>query len=225
MMDPESFLLEARHLHVTRSSGEDGKEVLKGASLALHPGEILRLRGPSGSGKSTFLWVLARMLPKEKGEILFKGRDSSSWLPSHWRAAVALVLQKHSVFGGTVRENLSLPWRLKVRRGAEPDDERMRAELDRVGLSDVELESDASRLSVGQTARLSLVRTLLTEPDLLLLDEPFAALDEETSLRVMERIRDFAGEDNGVIMAAHESTVIQDVRTFRLSEGVFEEEA
>lgn len=165
------------------------------------------------------------MMPKERGEILFKGRDASSWLPSDWRAAVALVLQKHSMFGGSVRENLALPWRLKVRRGADPDDERMRAELDRVGLSDVELASDASRISVGQTARLSLVRTLLTAPDLLLLDEPFAALDEETSRQVMDRIRDFAKEDGGVIMAAHESAVIRDVRTFRLSEGVIEEEA
>jgi len=202
-------VLEAAGLVLRRSSGPEVKTVLDGASLALSRGSHVLLQGSSGSGKSTLLWALARMLPLEAGELSLEGRPAANWPPPLWRERAALVLQKHAMIEGTVRDNLLLPWKLKVRRGREhdrstpPADTVLRGELDGLELADVDLAADASRLSMGQTARVSLIRTLLTAPGCLLLDEPCAALDPGASERVLGRIRAFTEAGGAVVMAGH----------------------
>lgn len=234
MKSPEKSrppLLEARALHLSRGRGGERREVLKGTSFHLRAGETVLLEGPSGCGKSTLLWALARMIPPDRGEVLLEGRPAESWSPMAWRTRVALLLQTHHMIPGTVKENLLLPWTLKVRRsaaekggaGSKPDAKRFRAELDRVGLADVDLHGEAGKLSVGQTARLSFVRTLLTAPALMLLDEPFAALDPEAADRVQDRIRDFARAGGGVLLAAHDRADLGATCVLRFEAGRLEE--
>jgi putative ABC transport system ATP-binding protein len=220
--------LEAVSVTVSRFAAAEAKTVLDQVSLSLLPGAIVHVQGPSGSGKSTLLWALARMLPREHGHLYLMGRPESEWPAPLWRDRVALVLQKHAMIAGSVQENLLLPWTLKVRRTATGSDARglvprpaetvLRAELDRLGLGDVELTADATKLSVGQTARVSLIRSLLTAADCLLLDEPCAALDDDASARVMARIQAFAAAGGAALVAGHNRPTAES-RVLRLEQG------
>jgi putative ABC transport system ATP-binding protein len=203
-------MLEAREIHLNRGD----RKVLEGVSLTLEPGRTVVLTGASGCGKSTLLWALARMLPVESGTLKLDG--TSDWPAPLWRTRVALVMQKHAMPLGSVKENLLLPSRFRIRQGAIPNDAHLRQALDEVGLNEVELHGDATRLSVGQTARLSLVRTLLTEPACLLLDEPFAALDPESASLVKQRLERFAG---AVLVASHDKQGMENARFARMEKG------
>jgi putative ABC transport system ATP-binding protein len=160
--------------------------------------------GPSGAGKTTLLRALALMLPGVEGDLSLGGVQAAEIGPRAWRARVALLPQQAVVFGGTVRENLLVPWGLKIRHGlAAPDDDALRAALGGMGLADVALDRDAARLSVGQAARIALLRVVLTAPEVLLLDEPDANLDEVSAAQVAAMTARFAADGGGVIRVRH----------------------
>lgn len=178
-------LLEARDLRVVRTGDAGPLKVLDGASLSLERGEVVDVSGPSGSGKTTLVRALALMLPDATGELLLDGRPATEVGARVWRSRVALLPQKPVIFPGTVRENLLVPWRLKVRHDATPPaEDELREKLDSFGLNDVALDRDAAKLSVGQAARVAMARIGLTRPDVLLLDEPDASLDESSAAMV-----------------------------------------
>jgi putative ABC transport system ATP-binding protein len=196
-------LLSASALVAVLPGDSGDVRVLDGVSIALAPGEIIDIVGPSGSGKTTLLRALARLLPDATGALALDGISAETVSASKWRAAVALLPQKPAIVGGTVRDNLLLPWTLKVRRGVpQPDTTALEAAVDSVRL-DVALDRDASRLSVGQSARVALLRVLLTRPRVLLLDEPDAALDEASAAAVGELTVRFAAEGGGVVRVRH----------------------
>jgi len=220
-------VLSAHELTLRRPPGAAGRLVLDAVSLTLDAGETVLLHGPSGAGKSTLLWVLARLLPCDGGELALLGRTAASWRPQRWRERVALVLQKHSLLPGTVHDNLLFPWTLKVRiqtsenpeEAADPSKEDfLRCEMDALALEDVALGDDATRLSVGQSSRVCLLRTLLTRPACLLLDEPCAALDAESAARVRARIAAFAAGGGAVLVIDHGEAAVGD-RRLRLAAG------
>ena len=173
-----SVLLEARGLSAILPGDAGDVRVLDRVSLAVDAGEIVDVVGPSGSGKSTLLRALAQLLPGATGELLIGGESSAALAPARWRARVALLPQKPVMFAGTLRENLVYPWSLGVRHAEAAPEDRLLAEgLARLGV-EAALDRDATRLSVGQAARVAFLRTLLTDPSVLLLDEPDAALDD-----------------------------------------------
>lgn len=187
-------LLEARDLRVVRTGDAGPMKVLDGASLTLERGEIVDVSGPSGSGKTTLVRALALMLPDVAGELLLEGRPAAEVGSRAWRSRVALLPQKPVIFPGTVRDNLLVPWGLKVRHGiAAPAEDAMRRTLDSFGLEDVALDRDAAKLSVGQAARVAMARLGLTHPDVLLLDEPDASLDDESAALVAALTARFTG--------------------------------
>lgn len=233
-MDAKKTLLQAVDLTVTRPGRAGNRKVLDSIDLTIAPRQIVQLQGPSGAGKSTLLWALARMLPLDGGALFLDGRPSDEWAAPAWRTVVALVVQTHSMVPGTVAQNLLLPWTLRIRCRQEggagngapsvrpgcrfrPDESVLRRELDGIGLEEVSLESDASRLSVGQTARVSLLRSLLTEPRCLLLDEPCAALDRETADRTLDRVSRFVDADRAALIVGH-GPIEHTSRTVRLEE-------
>ena len=196
-------LLEARDLRVVRTGDAGPLKVLDGASLTLERGEIVDVSGPSGSGKTTLVRAIALMLPDIAGELLLDGRPAAEVGARAWRSRVALLPQKPVMFPGTVRDNLLVPWHLKVRHGlTAPDDDAMRLMLDSFGLEDVALDRDAARLSVGQAARVAMARLGLTRPDVLLLDEPDASLDEHSAGLVSALTVRFA-ETGAVVRVRH----------------------
>lgn len=196
-------LLEARDLRVVRTGDAGPLTVLDSADFTLHRGEVVDVSGPSGSGKTTLVRALALMLPDLAGELRLDGKSSSEFGPRAWRTRVALLPQRPTLFGGTVRDDLLVPWRLKVREGVDaPSDARLRTALDAVGLDDVALDRDTCRLSVGQAARIAMVRVGLTHPDVLLLDEPDASLDDASAAQVAVLTARFA-ETGGVVRVRH----------------------
>jgi len=213
-------VLSARDLSVVLLGDQGPMRVIDNLTLDVAAAEVVDIVGPSGSGKTTLLRALARLLPDVSGELSLGGVPASEINPQRWRTCVALVPQKPAIVSGSVRENLVLPWRLKVRsEEAAPTDEVLRARLDSVGMSDVALDRDAGRLSVGQQARVALIRVVLTSPMALLLDEPDAALDDTSAAEVAHITSEFAVAGGGVVRVRHQRTDLLASRRLLLAAG------
>jgi len=213
-------LLEARDVRAVRQGDSGPVAVLDGIDLTLQRGQLVEVVGPSGSGKTTLLMALARLLPGAEGQITLDGRPAHEFDPAEWRTLVALLPQRPTLVPGTVVENLRLPWRLKVRDGVEaPSDDALRAALDGVGLADVGPDRDVSRLSVGQASRIALLRTVLTGPRVLLLDEPDASLDDASAAEVTRVTRAFVADGGCVLRVSHVRADAAAQARYRLTEG------
>jgi NitT/TauT family transport system ATP-binding protein len=157
----------------------NGVVALSGFSLDVRPGEFVSLLGPSGCGKSTALRIIAGLSEPTSGNIAWS-RDEAATVAG--RRVIGFVFQEPTLMPwATVAANVRLPLKLM---GLEPDAQtRIDAALARVGLSDF-AASYPRELSGGMKMRTSIARALVTEPKLLLMDEPFAALDEITRFRL-----------------------------------------
>jgi molybdopterin-binding protein len=159
-----------------------GQPVLSIDRLEAQEGEILAVIGPNGAGKSTLLLTLAHLLQPTTGKILFRGQPIPGDLS--YRRRIALVLQDPLLLNTSVYNNVAAG--LRFRRLPRGEIEaRVRDWLHRLGI-DALRERPASRLSGGEAQRVSLARALVLQPELLLLDEPFGALDAPTRARLID---------------------------------------
>lgn len=168
------------------------EEVLKGVSLAVEPGEIVTILGPNGSGKSTLLRALLGILPLSSGEVMRAPELRIGYVPQRLAIDPSLPM--------TVRRFLSLPVRV-------PDD-RAAAALRRVGVPEVG-QRQMAELSGGQFQRVLLARALLSDPQVLILDEPTQGLDqpgEAAFYRLIEEVRGDTGV--AVLMVSHDLHVV-----------------
>ncbi|MDP2183791.1 MAG: ATP-binding cassette domain-containing protein [Actinomycetota bacterium] len=216
------MLLSADNLRFTLP-GADGAaavDVLDGVDFAVGAGELVDVVGPSGCGKTTLLRALARLLPGATGALALDGLDAADVPAAEWRARVALAPQVSVMRAGTVRDNLVLPWRLRARAAiATPPDAHLRVALDGVGLSDISLERDAAKLSLGQAARVALLRVTLTAPDVLLLDEPDANLDDASAAQVRAICERFVRDGGAAVRVRHLRSDDFAARRYRLEGG------
>lgn len=214
------WVFEARDVVVDVDRTDGASRILDGVSFAIGAGEVVDLVGPSGSGKSTLLLAMARLRPIVSGGLAVLGRSSSQVKGLSWRQDVVYVPQKATLFPGTVEENLLAPWKLSCRRGATaPTRDRMRQDLDRIGLSDVELDRDMARLSGGQAARVALLRALELEAPLTLLDEVDAALDDDSARLVGSVVSSASGEGRAFLRVRHRAPDGFATRRLRLADG------
>jgi NitT/TauT family transport system ATP-binding protein len=158
---------------------ENGVVALGPIDLRVRQGEFISLLGPSGCGKSTALRIIAGLAAPSSGEVRLAHHEGAP-LPGQ---GVGFVFQEPTMMPRTsVRENVRLPLKL-AHVPASESDRRVLEALDRVGLAEF-AESFPRELSGGMKMRVSLARALVTDPDILLMDEPFAALDEITRFRL-----------------------------------------
>lgn len=213
-------LLEARGLSVARAGDEGPVAVLDGVDFALPGGALVEVGGPSGAGKTTLLLALARLLPGVTGALLLDGRSAAEIPSSAWRTQVALLPQRAALVPGTLAENLRLPWTLKVRHAERPPaDEVLFGALEDVGLGALSLDRDVARLSVGQLARVALVRVMLTRPRVLLLDEPDASLDDASAAEVARVTSVFVADGGSVVRVSHVRADARASMRYRLEGG------
>lgn len=152
----------------------DGKPVLKNLNFDLMEGEFLSILGPSGCGKTTLLRILIGLDHADSGEILKGGRDISN-LPSSKRG-MGIVFQNYALFPNmTVLQNVEYALTLRKETRKDARAIAMRT-LEQVGLMD-QIHKYPNQLSGGQQQRVAIARTLATNPDIILLDEPISALD------------------------------------------------
>ena len=155
----------------------DGRPALAGVTLALEPGALCVLVGPSGSGKSTLLRLVNRLVRADSGEVLVRGRDVASLDPALLRRSIGYAMQSVGLFPHrTVGENVALVPRL-LGWPKDKIDERVEAMLDLVHLGAAYRHRFPAALSGGQAQRVGLARALAGDPDILLMDEPFGAVD------------------------------------------------
>lgn len=169
---------------VSMKRGE--QQVLKRISGQFPKGKITTLVGPSGAGKSTLLKLCNGLLSPDEGNITILERPLQDWEPVELRTRVSMALQSAPMISGTVEENLTLPYALQ---GAEVDVDKMRRIIKEVGLDVDYLQRDSRDLSGGQRQKVSIARTLLMEPEILLLDEITSALDRASRQEVEELIQ------------------------------------
>jgi NitT/TauT family transport system ATP-binding protein len=191
--------IELRDVAVSFPAGRDERlTALDGIDLVVEPGEIVALIGPNGSGKSTLLRVVAGLLVPDRGVALLDGRRIDGPDPR-----VGLVFQEPRLLPWrTTASNIAYPLELA---GVDPDERRSRvaALLETVGLEAAAAQRP-SQLSGGMRQRAALARTLALEPRVLLLDEPFSALDELTRERLnLELLAITARTPTTVLLVTH----------------------
>jgi polar amino acid transport system ATP-binding protein len=204
------------------------KEVLRGISLELEANEVVALIGPSGSGKSTLLRCLNLLEPIDDGQILLGGDDISDPRvdADRVRARFGVVFQHYNLFPHlSVLDNVTLAARRVHRMPRQEAEDRAMRWLERIGLADKAREHP-DRLSGGQQQRAAIARAIMTDPEVLLLDEITSALDPELVGEVLDLVRELASDGATILMATHEMAFARDVahRVLFLDGGVVVEE-
>jgi len=180
-MTDSTQILEARNLEIKRG----GVTILNVPSLSIHKGEILSLIGPNGAGKTTLLQTLSYLLRPFQGEIFFRGEKiRSNQSVFEYRRRLAMVFQEPLLFDTTVFDNIASG--LKIRGMKKREIRRIvREQLDRLGIDHLS-DRSARTLSGGEAQRTSLARAFAIQPEVLLLDEPFASLDPPSHDSIIE---------------------------------------
>jgi tungstate transport system ATP-binding protein len=189
-----SPLVEIHDLLVRRGH----RNALEVPALDIQKGEVLALVGPNGAGKSTLLLTLARLIEPLRGTIRFQDKCLKEWAPLEYRRRLSFVFQDPLLLDLSVEQNIAVGLTFRgVRK------EHMEAMTRRwLGLLGIEAlaKRRAVELSGGEAQRVSLARALVLEPELLLLDEPFAALDPPSRARLLD--------DLSPLLAEHHRTTL-----------------
>lgn len=173
----------------------DKRVLINGVTGTLLSGQVTVLTGSSGSGKSVLLRVLAGLLPMSNGDVYLNHDDASNvsasqsihdTLPTEWRTQVALLAQHPQLLEGSVIDNLTMPYRLQAHQHLDFDINWHIAQLERLQRSADFLQQDTYHLSGGERQLVNTLRLLQLNPQVLLLDEPTAALDIDTSAQLVQ---------------------------------------
>lgn len=183
-------MIQVRDLLIQRN----GLDALRIDSLEIQRGETLTVVGPNGAGKSTLLLALARLLQPSRGDILYDGKSLKQWDELEYRRRISFVFQSALLMDMTVEQNVALGLKF---RGVPKEEthERVGKWMKQLGVESLS-KRRAGQLSGGEAQRVSLARAFVLEPELLLLDEPFAALDPPTRARLFEDLSALLKEDH-----------------------------
>jgi putative ABC transport system ATP-binding protein len=198
--------------------GASRRTVLDGVSFEVDRGELVILRGPSGSGKTTLLAIVGAMLSPTSGEVHIDGEATSRLREAHRaeirRQKVGFVFQDLQLVDGlSALRNVLLP---RVPDGVTAADERRaRALLDQRGLGAL-ADSRAKGLSGGERQRVAICRALLTDPRLLILDEPTAHLDDANAIAIADELAGYARDGRALLVATHDARIARSAGVTRV---------
>ncbi len=205
--------IEVRELTKIYTEGSTASRALDGVDLDVESGQVTLLMGPSGSGKTTLVSIMGAILRPTSGSVRIAGREITGLkerqLPAVRLNHIGFVFQGFNLFPTlTAAENIELALKLKK---ASAGDARKRARtlLDDVGLHD-KYGAYPADLSGGQKQRVAIARAIAGQPDIVLADEPTAALDKDSGRVVMDLLRDLAHEKGrAVVVVTHDNRVLE----------------
>jgi putative ABC transport system ATP-binding protein len=216
--------IQVRNVTKTYDSGAAAARALDGVSLDVRAGEVVMLMGPSGSGKTTLISIMGCILRATSGSVRLNGQEITQLrekqLPQVRLQHIGFVFQGFNLFPAlTAAENVEVALDLKgfnhreKKRGA-------RALLEQVGLGD-KLRAFPADLSGGQKQRIAIARALAGEPEIILADEPTAALDSGTGRVVMELLHSLAkSKGRSIVVVTHDNRVLEyGDRVVRIEDG------
>jgi len=172
----------------------NGRDVLTVNSLQIQRGETLAIVGPNGAGKSTLLLALARLIKPARGQLTFNGSPISELNDLEYRRKISFVFQDPLLMDMTVEKNIGLGLKF---RGTDKEETRVRVRRwsQAMGVDSL-LGRRASQLSGGEAQRVSLARAFVLDPELLLMDEPFSAVDPPTRVQLLNDLSNLLSQDH-----------------------------
>ena len=204
--------------------GDETVHALKGIDLEFRKSEFVAVLGHSGCGKTTLLNIIGGLDQYTDGDLIINGRSTKEYTDRDWDTyrnhSIGFVFQSYNLIPHqTVLANVELALTLS---GVSKSERRERAvkALDQVGLGD-QLGKKPNQMSGGQMQRVAIARALVNDPDILLADEPTGALDSETSVQIMEILKEIS-KDKLIIMVTHNPELADSYasRTIRLKDGL-----
>ncbi|NLL96908.1 MAG: ABC transporter ATP-binding protein, partial [Clostridiaceae bacterium] len=188
-------MLELKNITKVYSAPGENVEALKGIDLQFRSSEFVSILGPSGCGKTTMLNIIGGLDRYTSGDLIINGRSTKEYKDRDWDAyrnhSVGFVFQSYNLIPHqTVLENVELALTLS---GVSKKERRKRAKeaLEKVGLAD-QFRKKPAEVSGGQMQRVAIARAIVNDPDIILADEPTGALDTETSMQVLNILKEIA---------------------------------
>lgn len=216
-------MLQVQHICKQYTTGKLVQKALDNVSLNFRNNEFVAILGPSGSGKTTLLNMIGGLDHYDSGDLIINGISTKKYKDRDWDSyrnhTIGFVFQSYNLIPHqTVLSNVELALTIS---GIGKEERRKRAieALEQVGLGE-QLHKKPNQMSGGQMQRVAIARALVNDPDILLADEPTGALDSETSVQVMDLLREVA-KDRLVVMVTHNPELAQDyaTRIVKLKDG------
>ena len=216
-------MLELKNIQKDYPAGSGTVHALQGVSIRFRPSEFVSILGPSGCGKTTMLNIIGGLDQYTQGDLVINGKSTKDFRDRDWDGyrnhSVGFVFQSYNLIPHqTVLQNVEIALTLSGVGRAERR-KRAIAALEQVGLGD-QLRKRPSQMSGGQMQRVAIARALVNNPDIILADEPTGALDSETSVQVMEILKEVA-KDRLVVMVTHNPELAEQysTRIIRMLDG------
>lgn len=222
-MEEYNDMLKLKNIVKTYISGDSKVEALKGIDLEFRKNEFVSILGPSGCGKTTLLNIIGGLDRYTSGDLFINGVSTKEYGDRDWDAyrnhSIGFVFQSYNLIPHqTVLSNVELALTIS---GVPKSERKKRAKeaLEKVGLGD-QLKKRPNQLSGGQMQRVAIARALVNDPEILLADEPTGALDSDTSIQVMEILKEIS-KDKLIIMVTHNPELAEkySTRIVRLLDG------
>ena len=208
-------MLQIRQLRKEYKTGNLVQKALDGVSLNLRDNEFVAILGPSGSGKTTLLNIIGGLDRYDSGDVIINGISTKKYKDRDWDSyrnhTIGFVFQSYNLIPHqTVLANVELALTISGIGKAERRERAVKA-LEEVGLGN-QLHKKPNQMSGGQMQRVAIARALVNDPDILLADEPTGALDSDTSVQVMDLLREVA-KDRLVVMVTHNPELAEQYAT------------
>lgn len=216
-------MLQLKNIYKVYKTGDLTQTALDGVSLNFRKSEFVAILGQSGSGKTTMLNIIGGLDQYDKGDLIINGKSTKKFNDRDWDTyrnhSIGFVFQSYNLIPHqTVLSNVELALTLS---GVSKTERRQKAKeaLEKVGLGK-QLHKKPSQMSGGQMQRVAIARALINDPDILLADEPTGALDSETSVQIMELLKEIS-KDRLIIMVTHNPELAEEYanRIVRVRDG------